>query len=297
MKTNILTLVITLVVGIILAGSLLAPVITDAQKNTNDTIINDVSEGMTFKLDGADDYNLTTTDSVRAWLINGTAVDVYSASGALTITDKCRFEKNGGYVSLYDATGSRIANLSGVANKVVVEYTAETKVFSVTTYTGMGDSAELANTYTYNVENILYYIPGGDYGAIQTNGDPDISYYVNDLSEVIAGGAYTTGDLDTSYFAEGTTVYVGNSSYTASGTATTVKEYTDAIKGSSYSITVTDGEDSETFTPYTVFVPLKVIAHTNEQNAQIALYGAIPILVIVSLLMAAIGAIALRRGD
>lgn len=297
MKTNILTLVITLVVGIILAGSLLAPVITDAQKNTNDTLINDVSEGMTFKLDGADDYNLTTTDSIRAWLINGTAVDMYNASGALAITDKCRFEKNGGYVSLYDATGSRIANLSGVTNKVVIEYTAETKVFSVTTYTGMGDSAEVANTYTYNVENILYYIPGGDYGAIQTNGDPDISYYVNDLSEVIAGGAYTTGDLDTSYFAEGSTVYVGNASYTASGTATTVKEYTDAIKGSSYSITITDGEASETFTPYTVFVPLKVIAHTSEQNGQIALYGAIPILVIVSLLMAAIGAIALRRGD
>lgn len=297
MKTNLLTLAITLTIGVILAGSLLMPVISDAQKNTNDTLINEVSEGMTFKLDGVDDYNLTTTDSVRAWLINGTAVDMYSAAGALAITDKCRFEKNGGYVSLYDATGSRIANLSGVANKVVVEYTAETKVFSVTTYTGAGDSAELANTYTYNVENILYYIPGGDYGAIQTNGDPDISYYVNDLSEVIAGGAYTTGDLDTSYFAEGTTVYVGNSSYTASGTATTVKEYTDAIKGSSYSITVTDGEDSETFTPYTVFVPLKVIAHTSEQNGQIALYGAIPILVIVGLLMAAIGAIYTKRDD
>lgn len=297
MKTNLLTLVITLTLGVILAGSLLMPVIESAQTATSDTINNDVSEGMTFRLDGNDDYNLTTTSSVRAWLINGTTVDMYNAGGALAITDKCRFEKSGGYVALYDATGSRIANLSTVTNTVVLEYTAETKVFTVTTYTGTGESAELANTYTYNVENILYYIPGGDYGAIQTGGDPDVTYYVNDISQVIAGGAYTTGDLDTSYFAEGTTVYVGNSSYTATGTATTVKEYTDAIKGSSFSITVTDGEASETFTPYTVFVPLKIVAHTEEQNAQIALYGVLPILVIVGLVVSAIGAIVIKRED
>ena len=36
MKTNILTLVITLVVGIILAGSLLAPVVSDAQSTVTE---------------------------------------------------------------------------------------------------------------------------------------------------------------------------------------------------------------------------------------------------------------------
>lgn len=298
MKTNLLTLAITLTIGVILAGSLLVPVINDAQKATSDVITNETS-GLTFKLDGNDDYEIVTAPLGANWTLNGEIYNFNTVADTIIITDQCRVVKNGGYLQLFDATGIRISNLPTSTNKFVISYDASEKEFSVVNYPSYDEGETAANTYTYTVANILYFIPGGDYGAINTNGDPDVTYYVNDLKQVIAGGAYTTGDLDTSYFAEGTTVYVGQSSYTAAGTATTTKykDYTDAIVGSSYSITVTDGTDSETFTPYTVFVPLKVIAHTSEQNGQIALYGAIPILVIVGLLMAAIGAIYTKRDD
>lgn len=296
MKNKLIPIVMTLVVGIILAGSVLIPVLRDAQNNTSDIITNETS-GLPFKLDGNDDYEVVTAPSASDWTLNGEKYNFNTVSDTFIITDQCRVVKNGGYLQLFDATGIRISNLATSTNKFVITYDASEKEFSVVTYPSYDEGETAANTYTYTVANILYFIPGGDYGAINTGGDPDVTYYVNDLSQVIAGGAYTTGDLDTAYFAEGTTVYVGDADYTASGEAVTSKYngYTDAIVGSSYTITVTDGEASETFTPYTVFVPLKITAHTSEQNGMIALYGAIPIMVIIALLMVAVGVVARRN--
>lgn len=300
MKTNILTLAITLTIGVILAGSLLVPVINDAQNNTSDAITNNVTPSATFKIDGNDDYLFETNPNYALFKINGQTVDIrnWDDVGPVIVTDKCRLDKAGHIYGLFDATGARIINVNTTSQNIVCSYDASEKEFTYVLYTDLTNS-EVYATYTYDVENIVYALPGGDYGAISTGGDPDVTYYVNSLSQVIAGGAYTTGDLDTSYFAEGSTVYVGNSSYTGSGTAVTAKykDYIDVITGSSYAITITDGEDSETFTPYTVFVPLTVIAHTSEQNGMIALYGAIPVIVIVGLLVAAIGAIYTKRDD
>ena len=296
MNNKLIPIVLTLVVGIILAGSVLMPVLGDAQNKTSDTIVNETS-GLTFKLDGNDDYLFESAPAYANYKVNGQNAGTSSSLGTFIITDKCRVYDNGHYFQLYDESGTRSSNINVQNKNIVITYDAADKTFTYTVYTDL-TNATVENTYTYTVENILYYIPGGDYGAINTSEDSDITYYVNDLSQVIAGGAYTSGDLDTSYFAEGKTVYVGDTDYTASADAVTSKYngYTDAIVGSGYTVTVTDGTNSETFTPYTVFVPLKITAHTSEQNGMIALYGAIPIMVIVALLMVAVGAVA-RRND
>lgn len=283
--------VIALVLGAIMVGGVLAPTVAGIQDSQITTYTNNVVANMTFKLDGNDDYNLTTSPSVTTWTINGETINMYDVGGSIVITDKCRFDKNGGYLALFDASGARIVNMSAATNKASLDYTASTKTFTVTTYNGYGDDAEQTNEYTYSVENILYFIPGGNYGAIQTGGDPDITYYVNELSQVIAGGAYTTGDLDTSYFAEGLTVYVGNASYTATSSANSQQVIDGVIKGSSFAITVTDGEASETFTPYTVFVPLKVTGHTDNQIIYNTMFGVITLLGIVMLVVFAANAV------
>ena len=287
-------MVVGVVVGIIILSSCLYPAIHAATNNTNEVITNETS-GITFRLDGNDDYMFESAPAYANYKVNGQPAPSSSALNTFIITDKCRCVDNGHYFQLFDETGVRIVNLNVQNKNVVITYDASEKEFVYTVYTDLTNT-EVEDTYTYTVENILYYIPGGDYGAINTGGDPDVTYYVNDLSQVIAGGAYTTGDLDTSYFAEGSTVYVGNASYTASATATTADfGYTDAIKGSSYAVTVTDGESSETFTPYTVFVPLKITVHTANDDSLIELFEIIPVLVTIGLIIGLLGAVISRR--
>lgn len=295
---KLLALIMSLVVGIILAGALLIPVIEDAQNSTADYVTNDIDTSMKFKLDGLDDYIFESNPDYTKFKTNGNNYDLTGKNGTLITTDQCVVTKSGHYMALRDVNGTISSDINTQNKNVVATYEASTKTFTYTVYTDLTNTTvDLEKTYT--VENILYLIQNGDYGAIETGGDPDVSYFVNNLSQVIAGGAYTTGALDTSYFAEGATVYVGNSSYTASGTATTTASttYIDLIEGSSYTITVTDGEDSETFTPYTVYVPQKVMVHTQAQQGLIDLYGVIPIFVIIGILLAAVGAIFIKRND
>lgn len=291
------TLIVGTVVLVIMFSALLVPIVSDGQKTTNTTITNDVS-ALTYKLDGDDDYTFESAPAYYNYKVNGQLLGNTSAVGQFITTDKCRANNSGHWFQLFDETGTRSSNVDAANQNIKVTYTAATKTLVYTVYTDLTNT-EIANEYTYVVENILYVTQNGDYGAINTGGDPDVSYYVNDLSQVIAGGAYTTGELDTSYFAEGSTVYVGNTSYTATGTATTeaYKNYTDVIAGSSYSVTVTDGTNSETFTPYTVFVPIKVIAHTPTDNIVIQLIGVLPIITILGIVLAVVGVAIVGRND
>lgn len=291
------TLIVASIVGVIMFSAILVPVVTDGQNNTHDTLTNTVAANKTYKLDGSDDYIFETNPSYDNYKING---QKWSAkNGTAMITDKCRVDMSGHYIALYDESGTRSSNTNNLNKNVVITYTADTKVFTYTVYTDL-TNATVENSYTYNVENILYVVAsGGDYGAISTGGSPDVTYYVNDLSQVIAGGAYTSGDLDTSYFAEGSTVYVGNASYTANATATTQQYdgYTDVISGSGYTVTVTDGTNTETFTPYTIFVPIEVPAHTSNDNIIIQLLGVLPIVAIMGIVIAVVGLAFAGRND
>lgn len=282
--------VIALVLGAIMVGGMLAPTIVAIQDGQTTTYTNNTTSNLTFKLDGSDDYVFESAPAYANYKVNGQPAGQSSALDTFIITDKCRCVDNGHYFQLFDESGTRISNLNVQNKNVVITYTASTKEFVYTVYTDLTNTT-VDNSYTYTVENILYYIPGGDYGAIHTGGDPDITYYVNEVSQVIAGGAYTSGDLDTSYFAEGPTVYVGNSSYTGSSTTTTENVVKGVIKGSGYAITISDGENSETFTPYTVFVPLKVVGHTDNQIIYNTMFGVITLLAIVMLVVFAANAV------
>lgn len=298
METNKLIIgIVSVMISIVILGSLLIPGIQMAQTNNKDILDNEVTNpAVTYRLDGEDDYNFSTAAvSTRGWKINGSVVDMYDVSGQIVTTNLCRIEKSGNFVSLFDATGTQVSFLKGIDNLFTADYTASTKTLTVNVYSGF-ESDTPTNTFTYTVENIIYYIPGGDYGAIVTNGDPDISYLVNDPSQAIAGGSYTTGDLDTAYFCEGNTIYVGNPSYTGSVSIneTGYSDYTDVKSCSSFTVTIDDNGTTETFTPFTVFVPLHIEGHTTAQSNYNSLYGVIPVFIVIAILIAAV-AVFLRR--
>lgn len=292
METNKLIIgIVSVMISIIVLGSLLIPGIQLAQSNNKDVLDNTVTSGTaTFKVDGDDDYLFETAPAYYNFKINGNAVNItpWQSVSSVIITDQCRVDQSGHWYALFDSSGVRSSNVNTTNQNIVCSYDASDKLFTYTVYTDLTNE-EVANTYSYTVENIVYAIPNGDYGAIYTAGDNDITYIVNDLSQVVCGGAYTTGDLDTSYFCEGSTIYVGNSSYTGSVTVTEAgyQDYSDVKVCNGFSVTIIDGEDSETFTPYTVFVPLHVEGHTKAQDNYNMLYGVIPIFIVIAILIAA----------
>ena len=299
--TNLLTLVVTLTLGIILAGSLLVPVVDSTQNGMSTTYTNEGAANYT--INGVDDMTMYNTGG-RGWVINGVEYTISAGGIPLITTDVCRFYKsdsNGKYMQLYGANGELInGGGNATTNLFVLEYSAETHVLTFTKYTDMTDT-EVSYTTTFSCTHVIEYNPAGAFTAIITTGGEDdpLSYYVHDVNQIYAGGAYTTGDLDTAYFAQGTTVNLGESTYTGSAAAVTEKvaKYTDLLHGSTYTVTIVDGEDSESFTPFTVFVPKSVVAHTPNDNGAIGLLGALPIIVIMGLVVAATGAIFVRRND
>ena len=285
MKTNALTLIITLVVGVILVGSLLAPVISNAQTTIGDPITytntgpygelyvtDDVSGTHTIVMSAADNTitydGEVITNPIRGYLVISDAITVAYTGSYLTIcygSDQYQFNANWG--NSYDITFE-----NGTATMIRTSSSGNTTFTEAYTWIG------------YNVSE------GGNY----INVSSATNVYSNGVKNMIAMGNYTTGDNDTFYIVKDGKVSLSNTTYTGSvalRTDTLVAGTTD-VTNSYMVISV----DDETFTPYVWAVEKTIMGHESG-GASYTLLGAIPILLIVALLMAAIGAIALRRND
>jgi len=285
MKTNVLTLIITLVVGTILAGALLAPVIADATKTT-EVITND---GPRMSPLGED--TITVTYSADNWKIN----DRDLGFGSFPITQ--------GTIMIFGQTGSNRAGLLYISENG--EY-VRNNVVRNGEYTWIYDGANktvtstaIVNDHTYTssntyLEEIYYNDPNGDYtwfGAKPTNAYiPENWDRFNAWSNEALHFYSIIGDtitVDGSIAGEGTT---------ATLTTEDVPEYVGIKNITSYTLNI-EGQDPITCRGY--ILPYQMTAELTDHltPGQIALMNAIPVMVIVALLMAAIGAIALRRAD
>ena len=293
---TVLGLVTFLIIGVLLLGAF-APMINSVH-NTNSTTINNevqINSGAgytapaTYTLDGNDNYKFETAPGYANFVINGEKVNIsqWDTVNQKIITDVCRVEFAGHYALLFDETGERLVNVNTSNKNVVFEYTASTKTFVATVYTDLTNT-EIETQLTYSVNQILYADPHGTYGAIRYDLTPDAVWYVNDVSQVIAGGVYLTGDLDTSYFMDGETVYVGNASYTGSCSIPVTDDIKGVVKGDSVTVTITDGENTETFTPFTVYVPLSVKGYTENQSVVNTVLDMLPLVCGVGVLLGAV---------
>lgn len=293
MESNKLTIgVLGIVVSIILVGSILVPFINDSKDNMK-TVYNNGEGG--YIQDGMDNYEFRTNPSYKFYEINGEFVNVSSWGSGPTVlfTDTCRIKLAGHSVSMYDANTTRSWSYGATEHLQVYSYDAETKTLTCIAYNGLTEDTGILETRAYVVNQIVYRIPGGDYTEISTSTQTD--YYVTSVDQIIAGGAYTSGTLTTEYFSQGVTTFVGISDYSGSAVATTeaVEGYKGLLKCTDYVVTITDGSSSESFTPYSVFVPKAVKVYSTEISSIDPLLGAIPLIVIVSILL---GAMILIRG-
>lgn len=288
MKTSILTLVITLVIGIILAGSLLVPVITDAQHATSDisTALN--GDSSPYIAETTDYVYFASSDTET---INGKAISVGEYTQVIT-TDAGVLYKIGVSNGANDYTifipgenvkehitlGTSVPNITATVKNGVFtvsygskEYTAN--VTNAYAYTGDGEYSEsrpwpsfITNKGTSGLITVGdgFFTPINGIAVIDdwTTGKGTFNYYSNDWVE---SSAPVTWDV----------VDNGDGSYTISNI---VIDSTDALPQTHRTLYQNE---------YWTYTPTAV------SN----LLGAVPILVIVAILMVAVGAIAYRRAD
>ena len=297
MKTNILTLVITMVVGIILAGSLLTPVISDAQNTiepitkTNDTavLLRPAEDGDVLK---------ATFDTTIGWVWSLNDVTI-EGIGDNTIEWNTYLISDAAYLSGRGTTGWASSITIFDTNPTTYGGFGNSNYGNEITVTFSGNSMTFAGpvasplTFPQTVNYTWAYVVCPEIEATYCAAVAGGSAYVNSTDDVILCGVYTTGENDCSYYMkDGETRVIGGDYAINVNQNMVLTEGTNDI----YTDTISVDIGEENFTPFRIFVPYEVNGHATN-GATISLLGAIPIMVIVALLMAAVGAIALRRAD
>lgn len=288
MKTNILTLIITLVVGIILAGSLIAPVISDAQKTIGDSVTYENETAITLKeIDSGDVLHAYIDNGVKKLTLNGVEIETFDA---LKFADATLIS-NSFYMQVDPSKETNFVYLSSLESGGASWWSDCTIEFTATTlrFHGTSENGAIDETHTYAWGYVICNPADGDYCASVSGG----SGYVNTTNDVILCGMYLSGENDTPYYYKDGVFITSQWSGTKS-----VNIDMELVSGTTdvYTATVNVDIGEENFTPYRIYLPLEVHGHESG-GASYTLLGAIPIMVIVAILMLAVGAIAYRRAD
>lgn len=298
MKNKLIPLVMTLVVGIILAGSLLIPVINDAQHAQDVKYTNSApySYGKIYDF-SENDLDDTIIISVcktgeRSISING---ETHNVSSYQPVVMSDAFT-----IRYYNTSMNFVTPSAG--SKTITEAT-------ITISAGVATFTDVLNTsgteITIDPEPITWafvHDSTGDYsGLITENG---ITAYAH-KNEIYTSNWITT---TSEYFSgkagdDFVTITDGTDSTTA-----TINWGGEYLNDGVYKLTLSSTSDDYTFVvdnegedytvhPFMVCVPKEVIGTPDDQQGINALYGVIPILVIVALLVTAIGAVYVRRND
>lgn len=290
---NIMSIMVVALVGaVILTGFL--PVLGATQETIGESVTYVNESSFVLKEADAGDVlkNIRTTDSgvnTDTWTFNnqsivgptgaGTNWTVGIMSDSIYAQINAPANASAGYWQYMDGTGP-----IHYFGNITVTFT-DTEIQIVT---GSDATSTIANyTWAYVIcsyEEGEYYAPAFDGVG-----------YVNKNTDVLLCGYYSTGELDCMYSYHNGQTYVSNASYTMkiNNDLTLVNGTTD-IYTTAVDVEISDGADTEHFTPFRIFVPYEVDGHKTA-GALYDLYGLIPLIVAVGLLMFVITAILIRR--
>lgn len=294
-ENNLVMLVMTLTIGVILTGALLMPIIDDAQHDSRTVALN---TSATYTMSDGDDVSFTLEKEANSnvILVNGEPIENHIGI-IITANNFDVRAQNDGQVFITDlANNVRVqvistASLSIAVTGTQVEYTHNT------------------TTRTLTLEGTIFYVDGdGKYGGF-FEGTPEVKVTKGESIYAVFFPIFASGDGWSSF---------GILSITDGEITDTIVEpvalvdnvYTE-VTDPVYNIVGEYNENGDYWTynrvdmtcqEFTlrraeIIAPLEYSEITTTDGAAIALYGAIPVMVIVALLMTAIGAIAYRRAD
>lgn len=284
--------VVALVLGAILVGGMLAPTVAGIQETVGDnvTYTNNIMSTNQYRYDYVDGLTLVATASETEgiqydYVVNGQAITLISDYMIAVLSD--------GYSMQIGSGGQFSCTIP--SNPFVTSPTLSPSTYPIVTLTMnngewvlMGGDTEIASG---NYSWLVTYVDNGKYVA--HNGSVTGAYcHKNPNDFIVYGSTYTSGELDT-YYAFGNGVMnwaVSDYTVTLNWSASKVDGTTDIYKVTTCNITVTDGENTESFTPYRCLYLYEVEGHKTTGPAY-AMFGVITLLAIVMLVVVAANAV------
>lgn len=302
MNANTLTgMVCGTVVVVVLLAAMLMPAISEAQLTAGSSVTyeNTQTDGNCYMRAIQDgDTLVVTTDGTNNGVVELNGTQITTIAGSTTITYHTLIFSDVYCLWLGGATGSPAATHYGATGQTTVPY-GECKVeysdgVITETYT---ETDSTVSTYTWEDATwgfICCNESEAEYFESVRSGST--AFYTTGVNDVVCSGVYTTGDLDTFYaYYNGTNTC--NEGYTMSTDLDmTLVEGTTDIYSTTIEVSISDGTDTESFVPYRIMIPLEVTGHA-DSGGMYSVYGVIPIILVVSLVIGAISMIATGRRD
>lgn len=315
MNNKLIPIVLTLVVGIILAGSVLVPVLNDAT-TTHKTFTNDGYLRLgEISAEDTETYTITWTyENPHQFVINDEVYVMPEGNTTGSVFPYTLFATDG-WGLRYSQTGTAgnvDLNLYGSGESAsLIWYATTTDSDTVTITLNEGTATFVKNSTTSVTKSYTAaFIPDSDGAYVLKKGDT--SAYLNADSVIYSTGRTSTTfgtytfaiNINLSGNVEGVEVNaIAPTGFTTSNVvidSSEVSGYKDLYKFDkvTFDITQTSTSISAGAVYSQVIVPYQVTAELSEHltPGQIALLGAIPVMVIVALLVVAVGTVA-RRND
>jgi hypothetical protein len=283
--------IVGLVVCVILVGSLLVPIISEAQDDQEVVYNNIVGVGNYSKIvdDNLEDVNMVIVwdTATQVLTVDGSAITVGSGQNVLFVSDQ-------GRVGFNKSAGNSYMTIGGMSGPVIL-----TGPVTATIASGVITVTCGVDSYTIAPKEWLFIPDGeGNYKDYRNN-DPTRTFYLNGIDDIYFcetisspsiglvsghGGSYTLWDV------------ADDPSYDMTYTIERVQGYTDLFEfvPSSYVMSIEAG----TISPLDLMVPVEITAHTDVNSSIIGLLGALPVVVIAAILIYAVRPVLLRgRND
>jgi len=288
--------IVGLAVCVILVGSLLVPIISEAQDD-QEVVYNNILAQSNYSRIVDDDL-----DDVNMVIVWDTATQVLTVDGsAITVSPY----NNTMFVS--DQGGIRFSKETGTSKMYIGDITVVTLTGPVTATIASGMITVTCGVDSYTITPIEWlFIPDGDgnYKAFE-NSVPTKKLYVNSIDDIYFCVYIDTMSIGlTSGHGGSCTLWdvADDPSYDMTYTIERVQGYTDLyeLTPSSYAVSTEAGTnpDLTPITPYWLMIPVEITAHTDVNSSIIGLLGAIPVVVIAAILIYAVRPVLLRgRND
>lgn len=286
-KTNLLTLVVTLTVGIILAGSLLMPVISDATE-TERTFTN----GGLYYLTNPDEALSVKYVGDGTWEMDGEALSYTSSGNTNIIVTNDTFIRNSGQVR-----GANVANWTDADLTI-----SNGSITGTATVSGNTTSVNIAYEWIVVATNEKSeYVMKANTATSYIKADSTI---IADGVSIIKNSANTNVYIDIFIDVENleatvTTTKEGVTFSDVSVNATPIEGFVDLYAFTSITFKATYEGVTTPLTYNIVIVPSSVTAELTQHldAGEIALINVLPVIVIIGLVIAAVGAIFVRNRD
>lgn len=299
MDKGIIGLVMSLVVGTILIGSLLVPIIIDVQ-DTQKTVINNTASGKFSNFYGSDldtltaeivldnysDLDFNVTVNGESYTVSATARESMIMSDKLFVRADPR---NSGINIMYASMTSNSEAIKSVTLPLVVTISGNT--------INVKDSGTVDITES---NNSWVFIPDshGNYELVSSDSTAPI--YLNNSDQVYVSTYIVTNNLGW-ISGNGANLKFVNSGIETDLILTDFEKdsrYNDLIVGLAGNVDINpevgNNSDGTNFTPFFIMIPRYIDVHTDSNNSVISLVSAIPVIFLVALISLAAFAVVRR---